>query len=68
MATGISDEFAKLDEKLMAEMWAFMPPELRDKIPPQERMRGLTLEERLAGLSDEDKARLAELAKRGRSN
>jgi len=66
--TEVSDEFGKLDANLVAEFWASMPPDLRDKIPPQERLRGLTLEQRLAGLSDDEKAQLAELAKRSREN
>jgi hypothetical protein len=74
--TGVSDEFRKLDENLIAEfvgIWSSMPLDLLNKIPPEERVRGLppeervrglSLEERLAGLSDDEKARLAELAKR----
>jgi hypothetical protein len=72
--SGVTDEFAELDDQLTSDFLATLPAEQRLRglppeellraIPPQDRVRGLSLEERLAGLSEEEKASIAEIIRR----
>ena len=64
MSTGVSDEFAKLDEELMMELWESMPQDLLDKVPFDLRMRGVPPEERVRGLPPEERVRGLSLEER----